>query len=92
MAQSSLDKQLDMAMGNLVVIIGKVLKSVWYGCKKLRGRKIIPFMLCIILAVIGWIRWEQIASVLDVLEMPGWMQKILYILILLSPGINLALL
>ncbi len=33
MAQSSLDRQLDMAMGNLVVIIGKVLKSVWYGCK-----------------------------------------------------------
>ena len=92
MAQSSLDRQLDMAMGNLVIVIGKVLKSVWYGCKKLRGRKIIPFMLCIILAVIGWIRWEHIASVLDVLEMPGWMQKILYILILLSPAIDLALL
>ena len=92
MAQSSLDKQLDLAIGNLVIVIGKVLKSVWYGCKKLRGRNIIPFMLWIILAVIGWIRWEQIASILDVLDMPGWMQKILYILILLSPAIDLALL
>ena len=89
MAQSSLDKQLDMAIGNLVIVIGKILKSVWYGCKKLRGKKIMPFMLCIILAVIGWM---QIASILDVLNMPGWMQKILYILILLSPAIDLALL
>ena len=92
MAQSSLDKQLDMAIGNLVIVIGKILKSVWYGCKKLRGKKIMPFMLCIILAVIGWMQWEQIASILDVLNMPGWMQKILYILILLSPAIDLALL
>ena len=39
MAQSSLDKQLDMAIGNLVIVIGKILKSVWYGCKKVKRQE-----------------------------------------------------
>ena len=71
MAQSSLDRQLDMAMGNLVVIIGKVfeIRLVWMQKVKRQENHSLYAMYN---TGSDWLdTMGHIASVLDVLEMPG---------------------
>lgn len=91
MAQSNLDRQLNEVIEGFIIFIGKLLKAVYYGIKKLKKiNTIIPFLICLVLMVIVRMQHDRVISIMRVTGMPAWVQNILYTLILLSPILYLA--
>lgn len=93
MASSSFDKQINELIENLVMLIGRCLKSVWYGVKKLNTRKnVVTFVICVMIAALGQLKKSYISGILAAVDMPGWLQKCVFIVLVFFPVIYLAIL
>lgn len=86
MAQSSLDRQLDQVLDQVIFFAGRFLKSVWQGIKRLnKGKNILGFLISLGAMVIAWRTRNGIRGMLFILGMPGWLQRLIYILLLMAP-------
>lgn len=93
MASSNLDKEIDHAIAGVVKYIGHFFKKVWFGIKKLKSLKnIIGLFVFIAISVIVYMLDDRLYEVLNGLEMPGFVQKIVYIIFLAAPVLYLAIL
>ena len=89
---SQMDKEIDAAIAGIVMGIGRGIKMVFYGIKKLNTVKNVIFLLVtLVISVVTYIFQNYVFKVLEMVEMPGILQKIVFILILCSPVIYLAI-
>ena len=72
--------------------IGRGIKMVFYGIKKLNTVKNVIFLLVtLVISVVTYIFQNYVFKVLEMVDMPGILQKIVFIMILCLPFIYLAI-
>lgn len=88
-----LDKELDSLMENMVICIGKLLKKIWYGMKILnKVKNIIGLVICITISYLFYRNGHIWFNIGKNLNMPKFLQQILYVLFLANPFTYLAML
>lgn len=89
---SQMDKEIDAAIAGIVMGIGRGIKMVFYGIKKLNTVKNVIFLLVtLVISVVTYIFQNYVFKVLEMVDMPGILQKIVFIMILCLPFIYLAI-
>ena len=89
---SQMDKEIDAAIAGIVMGIGRGIKMVFYGIKKLNTVKNVIFLLVTrVISVVTYIFQNYVFKVLEMVDMPGILQKIVFIMILCLPFIYLAI-
>ena len=84
--------QMDKAIAGIVMGIGRGIKMVFYGIKKLNTVKNVIFLLVtLVISVVTYIFQNYVFKVLEMVDMPGILQKIVFIMILCLPFIYLAI-
>ena len=85
---SQMDKEIDAAIAGIVMGIGRGIKMVFYGIKKLNTVKNVIFLLVtLVISVVTYIFQNYVFKVLEMVDMPGILQKIVFIMILCLPFI-----
>lgn len=89
----SLDREIDAALMEFIKGIGKFFKKVGVGVKKLNKLpNIIGFLVTLLIAILVWLLKESLYLLLDQLEMPVLIQKIVVTIFVCLPVIYLAIL
>ena len=89
---SQMDKEIDAAIAGIVMGIGRGIKMVFYGIKKLNTVKNVIFLLVtLVISVVTYIFQNYVFKVLEMVDMPGILQKIVFIMILCLPFLYLAI-
>ncbi len=93
MASSKFDKQIDNAIAEGIKYIGQFFKTIWLGGKKLKNPKsIIGLLVSVFISAAAFMLNERIFEAFSRMEMSGFIQKLMYIVILSAPLLYLAIL
>jgi S-DNA-T family DNA segregation ATPase FtsK/SpoIIIE len=88
---SQLDKEVDQAIAGVVFGIGKFIKKVFYGLKKLKALKfLLGLLLTVGMSFLVYIFRPLLFLQLEKLEMPRMLQRVIYIVLFFNPLIYLA--
>jgi len=89
---SQLDKDVDQAIVSVVFGIGKFIKKVFLGIKKLKSLKFfIGLLLTVGMSFLVYTLRHLLFLQLEKLEMPGVLQRVIYIILFFNPLIYLAI-
>ena len=93
MSRSALDKELDDLIANIVFGIGKFIKAIWFGLKKLNQIKnVIGVLICLAISFVGFYYRSNVFVFFNEYDMPKLFQRLIYWIILFASFIYLAIL
>ena len=92
MAKSNLDRELDELIAGIAKAVGKFLKNLCQGAKRLKGKRIVVFLMSLGVTILICRQHNRLFGLLDSVDMPVLMQKALYLVLLCIPLFYLAIL
>ena len=92
MTNSELDRLINGMAEGLIRFIGKFLIAIWYGGKRLnKPKNLAVFLIGIVIAGVAWMKKGLVMEWLEAAGMGSWMRNMIYIVLLCSPVICLAI-